>query len=145
MNKFKQWLLNKERAKIFAMAQKDILETMADDLDKRAEELAKDKITKIFSVFDPQKIVTLDEKRGLLFIGGEKVDESMLNNLKSEAEVLLKMDIWQLIQETPKKLAHKAMFIDGDNLDSMKKGRTMLYTLDSQKNIVVLLSSYTKK
>lgn len=129
----------------FSLAQKDVLETMRDDLDKKAEELAKEKLSNLLSPVDLNKIITLDKQKGIVFIGGQRVDEGRLANLKSEAEALEGFDLWQLLYETPKELAQRAMFIDGDNLDAMKKGRSILYTLSSQKTIIDVLKSYQSK
>ncbi len=92
-----------------------------------------------------KKVVTIDKAKGMVYVGGERIDENRLANLKSEAEFFLASDLWHLIQETPKELAHKAMFIEGDNIDQMKKGRSMLYTLSSQKNMLDLFKSYVAK
>lgn len=129
----------------FALAQKDILETMRDDLDAQAEELSKTKLASLLSVVDPKKIVTLDKQRGIVFIGGERVDEGRLANLKSEAEFLSESELWQLIYQTTKELAQKAMFVSGEGLDDLKKGRSILFTLESQRNVVELFKGYQKK
>lgn len=126
----------------FPLAQKDILETMRDDLDKKAEELAKEKLMQLLSIVDENKIVTFNEKVGAVFIGGERATEGQLLNLKQEAEALMKFDLWALIYETPKKLAHLAMFVSGESVDDMKKGRSMLYTLSTQKRIIETFKAY---
>ncbi len=121
----------------FALAQKDIIETMRDDLDKQAEELAKKKLNDLLSSADLKSIVSTDKQRGLIFIGGEKADETTLINMKAEAEAVLSMGIWKLLYETPKRLAEKAMFTDDGKLENqLIKGRAMLYTLDTQKTIL---------
>jgi len=126
----------------FALAQKDILETMADDLDEKAEELAKQKLNDLLSSIDLHKIVTLNKQAGIVYIGGERAEEGRLSNLKSEAEFIANSELWQLLMETPKSLAERAMFISGEGLDDMKKGRSILYTLSAQKNVVDVLKSY---
>lgn len=120
----------------FALAQKDILETMRDDLDKQAEELSKKKLNDLLSPIDMNSIVTINKQLGAIFIGAERIDESRLAALKAEADFILASDLWHILQETPKELAHKAMFVAGDSLDDMKKGRSILYCLSSQRNII---------
>lgn len=129
----------------FPLAQKDILETMADDLDKKAEELAKKKLNDLLSPVDLHKVVTVNKLAGLIFIGGNKAEEGRLANLKSEAEFILNSEVWQLLKETPKSLAERAMFVSGEGLDDMKKGRSILYTLSNQQNILEILKSYIPK
>lgn len=129
----------------FPLAKKDILETMRDDLDKQAEELAEKKLAALLSPVDPAKVVTLDKSHGVVYIGGERAEEARLANLRSEAEILLQSELWQLIYETPKELAQKAMFVAGESIDDMKKGRAMLYTLSAQKNIIDIFRGYVPK
>lgn len=130
----------------FGLAQKDILETMHDDLDKRAEAVAKEKLAKLLSIVDERMIISFSERTKSVYIGGEKIDDpGRLQNLKSEADMLLASDIWKLIIETPKKLAEKAMFEDDGKLENLLlKGRAILYTLDTQKRILATLKSYTQ-
>lgn len=128
----------------FPLAQKDILETMRDDLDKQAEELAKKKLNDLLSVIDHNSIASIT-KQGVIYIGAERPDDGRLSNLRSEAEFLMQSDIWKLLQETPKKLAEQAMFVAGESIEDMKKGRSILYTLASQQKIVDILKSYQPK
>jgi len=129
---------------VMAAAVKDVEETRIDDTDKKANILADKKLMEMFSPVDYSKVVYADKMKGIVTINGERVDEGRLANLHAEAEALTQMDIWSLIYETPKELAHKAMFIDGDSIDTMKKGRSMLYHLSAQKNIIELFKSYRK-
>ncbi len=128
----------------FRLAQKDILETLRDDLDKKSEELAQQKLAKLLSPIDPATIVTFDTRSRIVYIGGEKAEESRLGNLKSEADFLAESDLWKILVETPKKLAEKAMFLEGENLDTMKKGRSMLYTLATQQKILDTFRTYAQ-
>lgn len=128
----------------FAKAHADIRETMADDLNKKAEELASVKLQSLLSIVDDRLIISVN-KPGQILIGGVAAEDNELANLKSEAEFLRDSHIWKLIQETPKRLAEKAMFIEGDSIDAMKKGRSMLYLLSTQRNIVDILLNFRKK
>lgn len=129
---------------VMAAAVKDVEETRIDDTEKKANILADKKLMEMLSPVDYAKVVYADKMKGTVTINGDRVDEGRLANLHAEAEALTQMDIWSLIYETPKELAHRAMFIDGDNIDTMKKGRSMLYHLSSQKNIIDLFKSYKK-
>ena len=114
----------------FPLAQKDILETMRDDLDKQADELAEQKLAALLSVMDITQIVSLTKTRKVM-IGGELADDVKLNNLKSEAEFLLSSELWKVLYETPKALAEKAMFVDDGILENqLLKGRAILFTLE---------------
>lgn len=121
----------------FPLAHRDILETMADDLDVQAEELARKKLENLLTVVDEKKIVSIDTRSNQVVIGGQAVDEGRLANLRSEAQLFMESDLWQLIYESPKALAERAMFRDDGKLDTqLLKGRAVLYTLSTQKKIV---------
>lgn len=129
----------------FPLAHKDIMSTMADDLDLKAEELAKKKVGELLGGVDLEQVVTVDRRMNAILIGGRPAEEGLLNTLRSEVEFLLSSEIWKLIQETPKKLAERALFLEGENMDSLIKGRAILYTLSTQENIVNKLRDYVKK
>jgi len=113
--------------------------------EERIDELANEKLAELLSIVDLRKIVTVDRPRGIVYIGGSRVDAGRLANLKAEAEFFIASDLWNLLYETPKELAHKAMFVAGESIDDMKKGRSMLYVLSSQKNIIDTFRSYIPK
>jgi hypothetical protein len=128
----------------FTLAHKDIRETMADDLDKRAEELAKQKLATLLTSIDEKRITTLS-KTGMIYIGGEQADAARLGNLKAEAEFFSQSDLWGLLTESPRKLAQEAMFVSGESLADLNKGRSMLYTLSTQDKILRTFLSYNPK
>lgn len=129
----------------FPLASKDVLETMRDDLDVQAEDIAYKKLDKMLSIVDKNKIVTFNSQTKQVYIGGELADQAQLQSLKAEAEYLLSTNLWTIIYETPKALAEKAMFISSESLDDLKKGKSILYTLDTQKNIIDKFKNYTPK
>ncbi len=96
----------------------------------------------LLAPFDMTAIVTYDERTKRIFIGGVVVDEARLTSLRAEAEALSQFDLWKLIQETPKALAERAMFVNGETLEDLKKGRSILYTLATQKRIVDTFKNY---
>lgn len=143
----KEMDLNRDKKvqEAFVLAHVDIMETMEDDLSKRAEKLADEKLAKLLSVVDPNQIISWDKAKGIVYIGGVRADEGQLGNLKSEAEYFLLSNLWKLLYESPKQLAQLAMFKEGDSIEQMRKGRSMLFTLETQREIVELLSSYQQK
>lgn len=131
----------------FPLAHKDITETFQGDIEKRAEELAREKLAKMLSVIDERMIISFSEREKAVYIGGEKItDPQQLLNLKQEAEAMTKFDLWRVLNETPKKLAQNAMFIDDGKIENqLLKGRVMLYFLDTQNKILTTLKSYSQK
>lgn len=105
------------------------------------EERVEARIMGLLSPIDPRKIITFDEKSKQIYIGGVAAEPAQLKNLKSEANALVEFGLWELLFQAPKALAEKALFKEGDSLTQLQKGRTMLYTLDTQKRIIDTLRS----
>ncbi len=102
----------------------------------------------LLSPVDFTKVVSfrvLNDVVTKVFVGGEMVDGIRLNNLRAEAEFLVQSDLWKILVETPKELVQRSMFVSGETMDEMKKGRSVLYVLTEQQNIVKLLLTTVKK
>lgn len=112
---------------------------------QQIEEKARELLNDLLSNSDINKIVTLDKVRGKVYVGGQPLTPERLANLKAEAEFLIQSDLWQLIYNTPKELAQRAMFVNGESLDDMKKGKSILYTLSTQQNIIDTFLSFVPK
>lgn len=174
INKIKHWILNRkfikdhiekrldecvlteelqldteERRKIytkaFSDAQADLKETQIYDVDQKAKELSEKRLNEMLSVVDMSHVISIDKKNGILYLGKERASDIELANLKAEAEFLVQSHIWKLLHETPKELAQRAMFVSSESLDDLKKGKVMLFTLDSQQNVVHMLRQYSPK
>lgn len=131
--------------RLFKNAREDVLEEFEGNVEEKAQELVLDRFNALLSNVDLHKIVTIDKQRGILYIGGTRAEEGRLANLKAEAEFIVQSDLWSLLQETPKELAQRDMFVSGDSIETMKKGRSILYTLSTQKNIVEMMKGYEPK
>lgn len=131
--------------RLFKNAREDVLEEIEVDVEARAEAIAEERLMKLLTLVDWTNVVRIDKAKGILLIGDERADEARLNNLKSEAEIFSSSELWKLLQETPKQLAYDALFKVSESLDDLKKGKAMLYTLDSQQNIVNIFKNYVKK
>lgn len=122
----------------FPLAQKDILETMADDLEKRANELADNKLKELLSIVDISHVIEIKGRQ--VFIGGELADQTKIANLKAEADFFTASELWKLLNETLKEDAQKTMFTVGeDAVKQLATGRTILYTLSLQRKVVDLI------
>lgn len=130
--------------RLFKNVQDDLKETMVDDVDEKARELAKQLLNDMLSNVDLRKVVSLDKARGIVYIGGERAEDTRLSNLHAEAVFLLQSDLWGLMHESVKELAQRQMFVSGTGLEDMQKGRSILYTLSTQKNIVDTFNNYIK-
>lgn len=130
--------------KIFCDAQKDLEETNMYQTEERAKELAEQMLNDMLSNTDYTHLVTID-KNGLVFIGGNRADIGQLGNLKSEAEYIAASNLWKLLCETPKELAQRAIFVNGETLADLQKGKSILYTLSTQEKILNTFKNYKQK
>ncbi len=128
----------------FHHAHKDIWDTMKDDVEKMADDRLKAKMQELLTIVDDKAIITFSTKAGAVYIGGERLVEGELQNLKAEAEFFALSRLWKVLHETPKELAQRAMFVAGESQNDMIKGRAILYTLDTQKRILDTLKAYTQ-
>ncbi len=117
---------------------------MRDDLDKQANELMEKKLATMLSPIEWQHVISYDEKRGFIFLGGNKANAATLQMLKQEAELISTMELWKILIETPNALGQQTMFRTGEDPDAFKKGRALIFHLDSQKKIVDILKTYTQ-
>ncbi len=143
--KFVKTAIKEAEIRAFPKALEDLKETNVYDTDEKAKVLAKQMVNDMLSPVDLNKIVTLDKNKGIVFIGGIKADEGRLSNLKAETEFLLQSDLWTLLHETPKELAQRSMFVQGETLADMQKGKSILYTLSTQNNILLTFKSFQVK
>ena len=132
-------LVEKARAEAFKLAHQDFMSTMDEEIDRRAEILSEKKLANLLSVVDWSQVLSKDSRTGVYYLATEPIDNASLANLKSEANLIADTELWKILIETPKALAHKAMFIAGESIDDMKKGRAILHTLSSQETVIDLL------
>jgi hypothetical protein len=153
MYKIKQYIFNHKifsdlhremYMKSFKAASDDLEATRKDDIEEKAKELANKMLSDMLSPIDEQKIISVTTK-GLVYIGGELAEESYLMSLKSEAEMIESTNLWSIMYATLKKHAENSMFVSGETLADMQKGKTMLFTLATQNKIVQTLKSYQQK
>ncbi len=126
----------------FHLAHKDIWATMKDDVEKMADDRLHDKLVELLTIVDDRFVITFSDRMKAIFIGGERADEVRLKALKAEAEFLLNSEVWKILYESPKELAQRAMFVAGESVSDMTKGRAILYTLSTQKKILETLKGY---
>lgn len=130
-----RYLLKEERPRIFALAQKDVLETMADDLEKRADVLAIKKLKELLWLSAIPEVV--ETKAGRVFINGEPADSQRVSNLKAEADFFAASDLWKVLNDTMNDDAQRTMFVLGEDAPKqLATGRTILYTLSVQKSAI---------
>lgn len=102
-------------------------------------------IAKLLGFADFKSIMTFDESKGVIYIGGERVDDSRLANLKSESEFVLNSELWKILMETIKHMAEQMMFVRSSKWEDLQSGKMWLYHLDIQKKLMEIFKRYKGK
>lgn len=127
----------------FHKAHKDLMESFAGDVEKKAEEMMQQKLEQLLTVIDERMIVTFNDAQKAVYIGGRRIEPAQLKSFKAEAEYFVQSDLWKILHETPGKLAQMAMFKDDGTLENqLLKGRAILYMLDTQSRILETFKSF---
>lgn len=103
------------------------------------EEAVNKRLVEMLGFFDFKSVITYKEDIGTLFINGERIDGGRLANLKSEAEFILKTDLWKILDDTIRFSAYERMFTKSKTIEDLLSGKMWLYHLDTQKKIMALL------
>ena len=83
---------------------------------------------------NPEDIISVNSAG--TFLGGVKMTEAEIKNLKAEAEMIENMRLWAIMTNTLGDAARKTMFERSLTFDDMKTGKLILYAIDVQKNII---------
>lgn len=101
------------------------------------------KLSELLTGVDFNDVISTDKAKGIVYLGKDRANPARLNNLKAEAEFLAQSDLWKLLNETPKELAQKEMFVHADSIEGMRKGRAVIFLMSQQNNIIELLKGVT--
>lgn len=102
-------------------------------------------LSRLLGFVDEKSIVTIDQARGIVFIGGQRIDEARLANLKAESEMLLNSELWKLLSETIRHMAYEQIFVKSKDYSEIVSGKMWLYHLDVQKKLMDVFKSYKKQ
>jgi hypothetical protein len=153
INYIKEWILNREfiqdrialevevatdevRKTAFKFARKDVEETMKEETNDKVEEMAKKKLSDALGFVDENYILTHNKEKGLIFLAGERLDPSLVANLKQEAELMASMSLWKVFNNSLGDIARKTMFEKSESFEDMRSGKMMLYNLSLMNNII---------
>lgn len=109
----------------------------ADDLDKDA--LLYELLYKKFNTVDISKVFYTNQLADGTFdvkLGGKKMRESELANLRSEASIIQQSQLWKIMVETLKNTAHQHLFTQMKTLDDSYWGKALLYAVSIQETML---------
>lgn len=106
------------------------------------DELAKQALQELLGNVNYKSIITYDKANRSIVVGGIKLEESQILNLKSEAEFFKASELYKILSETKRDLAYKTMFEKSLTFEDMRQGKSMLYDIAMDRNIINILASY---
>lgn len=83
-----------------------------------------------------EKDIIAFTKNGKVFIDGKELNATELNSLRTEADVIGQMRLWQIVVNELNKKSQVRMYRDAVDIIDLLFGKTVLYTLNLQKEII---------
>lgn len=69
-------------------------------------------------------------------LGGKKLKDNELSNLRNEASIIQQTQLWKIMMETLKNTAHQHLFTQMKTLDDAHWGKAILYALSIEETIL---------
>lgn len=91
-------------------------------------------LSKVVTVTIPQDVIR--ESKGVLYLGGQKVNDLEQRNLVSEVKALEKMRIWSILNETIKQLAYEKGWKNCRTIEELNTAKTEYHVLEVQQSII---------
>ncbi len=102
------------------------------------DQIVSERISSLLGTVDERKVIRTDSNKGFIFLGDEMLDPSTVHNLRQEAELMDKLELWHLMINTIRATAHKKVFVDSKDLTDVLAGKMALYNLDLMKKILTV-------
>lgn len=93
----------------------------------------------MFGMVITDDVLVVNNKK--LYLGGQLIAEHEVKSLISEVKALERMRIWSILNETPKQEALDRGWNKSTSIDELNAGKTIFYTLDTQKKILNIIKS----
>ncbi len=142
---------DKQRLKLFHLFHNDIIDLSQDKFTQgfsdgyamgrkhekaaQADNVQVEVIPRELPPIDLGHVLTSD-KTGHLYLNGVLVDQKLQKDLVHEASLIRNTRIWDILSNTLKQNAQLTMFNHSKDMQDLMNGKTILYTIDTQENII---------
>lgn len=92
-------------------------------------------------VLDPTKII-IRNGSGNLIVDGRVLTKEEVENLKSEVNILERLEIWKQLQATIVSQGQKIIFDNSTKWEDVLTGKLMLYNLNVMNDIIQLIKKH---
>lgn len=93
-------------------------------------------LSHLLRVPNPHDVLWVNPKTRKVYLGGEQISEQEAENLKTEAKLIKRMQIWKILNETLTEHARKTMFEKSTSYEDMKSGKLLLFARSMESSIV---------
>lgn len=118
------------------------LEQMKKNIDK----LAYSKLCELNYAVDPEKVLTaMQDREGKavqIKLGDRILNKTEIRNLQEQVRFYRESQLIQILQNTPKEMAQKTMFVKSETYDDMKSGKMLILAVDIQDKILKAIESF---
>lgn len=88
----------------------------------------------LLPVVDDQQIISFKNKK--LYINHVEATVGQVNNLVAEANLIEATELWKIINNDLNEKTRKRVYVDSTDVMDLVVGKTILYTLDVQQNLI---------
>lgn len=88
----------------------------------------------LLPIVNIEQVISFKNKK--LYINHKEATVGQVNNLVAEANIIEKMDLWQIINNDLNEKTRKRVYVDSVDIMDLVVGKTILYTLDVQANLI---------
>ena len=90
--------------------------------------------SKLLPIVNPNELIVF--KNGKPFVNNVELTPSEIIGLKAEADIIGKMRLWNIIVNDLNEKTQKKVFLESTDKTDLIVGKTILYTLDVQKQFI---------
>lgn len=151
MDKIRYWLLGKQIQKQMVKAEQagrdaanweytENLKEISRQYSRDIESATNEKLSRMDHLVNPDDVLTAsylpDGTTKMVLLNNEQLNGQEIRNLKNEVSLYKNGRLWKIMNSTLKKQAEDIMFVKASSFEDMRAGKSMLRTLDIQKNIM---------
>jgi hypothetical protein len=102
------------------------------------------KLGELLGTSDENNIVTFNKEKGMVFLGGRKMETTEIANFHADAEFILESGLWKAIVNTVGNDARDRIFNRSETFQDVLNGKMALYNLDLIKKLLTIFKSSKK-
>lgn len=91
--------------------------------------------SKLLPIVDEKELIAFS-KNGKVFIDNRELNPAELNNLRSEADIINEMRIWEIIVNKLNEKTQEKIYKEAVDVPDLIVGKTILYVLNFQKELI---------